>query len=125
MIAGMLVVEGPNAAWGIDASRVLGILSENEWFGSDPVDVGPWVGFPERWWADRSRILLVRGGAGEIAVRAGGVLAVRFVDPSGVQPLPELVMSRVRNTIFRGIVLSEKELPLFVIDADALSHGDQ
>jgi hypothetical protein len=117
----MVHVEDPRGRWSVSASEVIRILAAAEWRAStiDPLAA---LGPPPR--ARNPRVLVMRGaGNREVALLAGGALAVGEVDPHDVLPLPTL-LAAASPQVSAVIVASDASLSLLIEPSAVVSSGD-
>ena len=107
----MVHVEDPRGRWSVSASEVIRILAAAEWT-APAIDVLAALGALPR--ARNRRVLVLRGARnGEVALVAGGALAVAEVDPQDVLPLPS-VLAAATPQVSAIVVASDASLSLLI-----------
>ncbi|HEY3352290.1 MAG TPA: hypothetical protein VGQ83_03510 [Polyangia bacterium] len=117
--AAYLVVDGA-PAWAVPAAAVARVVDERTWDGPAPLDPATTLELGARG-EGASRLIIVRGPAGEVALRARGSIAPASISPSRVSPVPPEAAGR-HGWAFAGVVLDEDRAGLLILRVDALTR---
>jgi hypothetical protein len=114
----LVVLLGQGVDWAIEAESVLNAQFAIDWKGEPPIDVAAlWGG---RWEGElnEARILVVSTHGGT-SVFSSGRLAFRSVDRRKILPIPHIVARGLGGRFIRGVVFSESDPAMLVLNPDA------
>jgi hypothetical protein len=114
----LVVLVGQGVDWAIEAQRVLSAQFAAEWTGTPPIDMGAFWGAGSETPSDPARIVVVATQDGPRAFSSIR-LSFRSVDRDKILPLPHVVARGPVGRLIRGVVFSDSEPAMLVLDPDA------
>ncbi len=112
-------VRTPGLDLGLDASRVLRVLSGTDWDGPGAVDV---VSLLEATPSIENlrRVLVLSGPLGTCAVSTDRELCLRTCPDKDLFPLPDLLWSAPTQPLLTSVAMLPDQPPLIVLSVDGL-----